>query len=60
MKKLILISALLFSFNVFAEMYSCSITGISKITKELKVTSKGLSKSAMRAKGTKVEIVREG
>jgi len=42
MKKLILISALLFSFNVFAEMYSCSITGISKITKELKVTSKGV------------------
>jgi len=56
MKKLILISALLFSFNGWAEMYSCSITGISKITKELKVTSKGVSKSAMRAKGTKVEI----
>ena len=56
MKKLILVPALLISFNVFAEMYSCSITGISKITKELKVTSKGVSKSVMRAKGTKVEI----
>ena len=56
MKKLFILLLLLFSFNGWAEMYSCSITGISKITKELKVTSKGLSKSVMRAKGTKVEI----
>ena len=56
MKKLILISALLFSFNGWAEMYSCTITNVLKISKELNAGSKGVSKSAMRAKGTKVEI----
>ena len=57
MKRLLTLSLLLlFSVDVFAEKYSCTITNVLKISKELNAGSKGLSKSAMRVKGTKVEI----
>ena len=53
MRALILTSALLFSFDVSATRYACTIESVANVNT---MTTKGISKIAKRRKGSKIEI----